>query len=614
MATTTVSLPLIKYERECDGYVAKDALVKNLGVDWSRFVGSDAASHAMASIEAAGLQHTTAEGGDIERLCPQLAHAARVWALLGTSNISRVEAHGVGGRKTAQGAVLTYKLRSADHRGDKFSVMALWNDIPEKHRRYASWGNARAAIKRCVLNAKCGGRDIALLVEFGRACVPVLFKTAFMQDNSVCLNAEEILGDADTRDATAPGWAGDVVHVAQTGPEAHAGQAEAAPEAASSDAVLRLVAETSTHTRFVDKGAGVERRALDGYIKWKPLALKLADKEFRFVKYVATQEYEHALKGIEKAFVGAACLPTWVHVHLAVDVARRARAPEATISVLEELQHPRSAAPDCMATTSEAWSGDLTSHGCLTELDRVATPPCECSPALRLQPLDFSKLHKIRRVPEGATYPGYGSCLDLIKLMTGKEASHVADAWRSLEQENASWLGNIKLGSHQFPGQGQRQTPVVHMSDMFSVAMRLPGNGRNVQRHALALNSFLSGARHENDNEMEALLYTLRSAMAAKQDVPGYLYAVTAARVDMVKAGRWSGTISKLVSRYKMVYGRDIQIWTFPVPDTKHAEDMILKGLNEWNLSGELFRKDGLPVILKMMEQVSTRSVIGVTL
>ena len=93
-----------------------------------------------------------------------------------------------------------------------------------------------------------------------------------------------------------------------------------------------------THAHLCDVDAGVERRAQDGYIKWERLSGVLATRGFVFQQYVQSQGFARVSEHVQKPYVGGKVAPTWLHIDIAHDIAKTARAPSSTVQVLRHLR------------------------------------------------------------------------------------------------------------------------------------------------------------------------------------------------------------------------------------------------------------------------------------
>ncbi len=70
------------------------------------------------------------------------------------------------------------------------------------------------------------------------------------------------------------------------------------------------------------------------------------------------------------------------------------------------------------------------------------------------------------------------------------------------------------------------------------------------------------------------------------------VYLVKSDYLPFVKLGRWSGTLSALQARYKVVYGPDTSFYTFAVENSKVTEKMLKERFASRRVCGELYRTD----------------------
>ena len=78
------------------------------------------------------------------------------------------------------------------------------------------------------------------------------------------------------------------------------------------------------------------------------------------------------------------------------------------------------------------------------------------------------------------------------------------------------------------------------------------------------------------------------------QDLSGVVYICSSPLIDCVKIGYWTGSITGLESRYKMVYGKDVILNCKNVENVRDTEKEIHSIFKQFNISGELFQKDKL--------------------
>lgn len=83
-----------------------------------------------------------------------------------------------------------------------------------------------------------------------------------------------------------------------------------------------------------------------------------------------------------------------------------------------------------------------------------------------------------------------------------------------------------------------------------------------------------------------------------------HVYLVTSAALDFVKIGRHTGELAKLVHRYTTYYGRRMELHTWPVECSRHAERVIFSALTTHRVTGELFDKSHLREYLSTIHDV----------
>jgi hypothetical protein len=81
-------------------------------------------------------------------------------------------------------------------------------------------------------------------------------------------------------------------------------------------------------------------------------------------------------------------------------------------------------------------------------------------------------------------------------------------------------------------------------------------------------------------------------------DFSGVVYICSSQLIDATKIGYWTGSISGLKSRYKMVYGKDVFLICKSVENVHIIETEIHSKFKEFNISGELFQKDKLQLYI----------------
>ena len=93
-------------------------------------------------------------------------------------------------------------------------------------------------------------------------------------------------------------------------------------------------------------------------------------------------------------------------------------------------------------------------------------------------------------------------------------------------------------------------------------------------------------------------------ARSARKAIEQYVYAATSDILDGVKIGLWNGTPSRLLTRYRTVYGASVRVVFAPVVDSAECEASLLCLFRPWNLSGELFDKACCGVVWQTIERL----------
>jgi hypothetical protein len=81
-------------------------------------------------------------------------------------------------------------------------------------------------------------------------------------------------------------------------------------------------------------------------------------------------------------------------------------------------------------------------------------------------------------------------------------------------------------------------------------------------------------------------------------DLSGVIYICSSPLIDCIKIGYWTGSITGLQSRYKMVYGKDVFLNCKNVNNVRNIEKDIHSKFKQFNISGELFQKDKLQLYI----------------
>ena len=79
-------------------------------------------------------------------------------------------------------------------------------------------------------------------------------------------------------------------------------------------------------------------------------------------------------------------------------------------------------------------------------------------------------------------------------------------------------------------------------------------------------------------------------------DLSGVVYICSSPIIDAVKIGYWTGSITGLLSRYRMIYGKDVSLNCKNVENVRNIEKELHDTFRQYNISGELFKKDKLHI------------------
>ena len=79
-------------------------------------------------------------------------------------------------------------------------------------------------------------------------------------------------------------------------------------------------------------------------------------------------------------------------------------------------------------------------------------------------------------------------------------------------------------------------------------------------------------------------------------DLSGVVYICSSPIIDAVKIGYWTGSITGLLSRYRMIYGKDVSLNCKNVENVRNIEKELHDTFKQFNISGELFQKDKLHI------------------
>jgi hypothetical protein len=216
------------------------------------------------------------------------------------------------------------------------------------------------------------------------------------------------------------------------------------------------------------------------------------------------------------------------------------------------------------------------------------------------------------------------SIIDVISLLTGKNANDSARVYKDMLKTGT--LQAIKSGvitKYQFPGRGQRDTPVAPASVMVEFVMLIPGNTtlkwrlNAVQVLCRALGGDLSlvkeiEERHNAEKnafvtEMSSGIWTpldqMDFSIEPQDNCPkeGVLYIAGSPDVAFLKVGMWTGTYPALLSRYKTVYGRGTWVRRWESSDVREDEKKVLFALSMFSRGGELIDLTAYDFAVKLL-------------
>jgi hypothetical protein len=86
----------------------------------------------------------------------------------------------------------------------------------------------------------------------------------------------------------------------------------------------------------------------------------------------------------------------------------------------------------------------------------------------------------------------------------------------------------------------------------------------------------------------------------------GYVYCVTSEIINGIKIGYWYGNIQSLESRYRMYYGKNINIFYYRSKQVEDIEKIVLDKFSEKRIYGELFCKNSFDDYKKYIETMCT--------
>lgn len=211
--------------------------------------------------------------------------------------------------------------------------------------------------------------------------------------------------------------------------------------------------------------------------------------------------------------------------------------------------------------------------------------------------------HPVRRVPSGERLAAYISIFDFIYHAMGiRNKDHVSKRWYDFcarspkfSKLSESWVfSDAKL---------PRTTQVMRPECIATVVASWNGiKMTKLRPHVAEIVSILDGSTAGNCNSNLSKILQENRQVSFKV---GHLYTVTSPKVDLVKVGYATTTRLKLESRYKMVYGPDIELCMFPCTDCQPAEEYALSTLAPFHYFGELFLKTHLEKIIDVVKEAA---------
>jgi hypothetical protein len=100
------------------------------------------------------------------------------------------------------------------------------------------------------------------------------------------------------------------------------------------------------------------------------------------------------------------------------------------------------------------------------------------------------------------------------------------------------------------------------------------------------------------DNLINNKYYNNYILEKVSNDLSGVVYICSSPLVNAVKIGYWTGNITSLQSRYKMIYGKDVFLICKNVENAHDIEKQIHTEFKQFNISGELFQKDNIQLYI----------------
>jgi len=247
--------------------------------------------------------------------------------------------------------------------------------------------------------------------------------------------------------------------------------------------------------RTMYSAVGIETRSRDGNVKWGLLLAQLRMDDFKFARYARLDRFKDIERDLapHQAIVGGTAKPTWIHPHVAKDVADYADAPQATRDAILKLpvlhrrrnlkvdppetttadvQGPSEAGEE--ASTSEPPAGELAVEVDATQSCQIVERSSEDTQSRIPTTLTYQQvMNAIGRVPEGEEFAGYGSVIDAIQLVTNKNRNDACETLRILRSKEKILIS--KIVKARVPT-CHKKTDVAPSRVLVEIVMLCPGN------------------------------------------------------------------------------------------------------------------------------------------
>ena len=172
------------------------------------------------------------------------------------------------------------------------------------------------------------------------------------------------------------------------------------------------------------------------------------------------------------------------------------------------------------------------------------------------------------------------------------KAFELSNLRKSLQHKNGAYTREVDYTVFRIGKQGATNSKVANMTT--NKRMFLTHNGLlkvvNVSRPSINQECIQSWLRTLNLDFSKNVKHILKPV---KKDKTGTIYIATVSCLDAVKIGYTTASYSTLHSRYKMVYGADVEIHHKCVDNAQIVEKEFHTAFKDYNMSGELFNKNG---------------------